>query len=255
MDKNSNLNDRFVQCIENGYITYSDFLDEREQSQAIKTFSKNKDCNLIIYGKNDNFERGIAVFVPSFFELEDTEDLKTYFDENGGDPICRIFVKKDRFSQLSHRDYLGALMGLGIERKTIGDIVVTENGAYVFVGEKMKTYILQNLKTVGRGSVEVSENTEESFENIARTKLITTTLPSMRLDNIVSSAFSLSRSKAVQAIVGSTVFLNGVQTEKPDAKVVQGDKIVLRKKGKAVIKNILGKSKKDRFIVEIELFM
>ena len=255
MDKNSNLSDKLVRCVEDGYITYSDFLDEREQSEAIKAFSKSKDCKMIIYGKNENFERGMAVFVPSFLELEDENALKEFFEENSGDPISCLFVKKDRFSTLSHRDYLGALMGMGIERKTVGDIVVSDDGAYIFVSEKIKKYIIENLTSVGRGSVEIKEVSSLPRENAARTNIITVTVPSMRLDNIVSSAFKLSRTKASQAICDSLVFLNGVQTEKPDAKVSQGDKIVLRKKGKAILKSVIGKSKKDRFIIEIEIYI
>lgn len=255
MDNNPNLFDKYVRCVEDGYITFSDFLDEREQSEALRAFSKAKDCRMIIYGKQENFERGMAVFVPSFLDVNDCGELSEFFKRNGGDPICCLFIGKDRFSSLKHRDYLGALMGMGIERKTIGDIVVGDSGAYVFVVERLKKYILDNLSSVGRGSVRVEEVENVSENSSPATELVTTTVPSMRLDNVVSAAFKLSRAKAAQAVLDSTVFVNGIVIEKPDAKIAQGDKIVLRKSGKAIVKNIVGKSKKDRFIVEIEKFV
>lgn len=251
----SGLNDKLVRCVEDGYITFSDFLDEYEQSEVLKQFSKSSGCNLIIYSVNKNFERAMAVFVPSFLNISNSQELKDFFEENGTCPIKCILIKKDRFSSLSHRDYLGALMGLGIERKMLGDIIVFPEGAYVFVNEKITKYILENLNSVGRGSVQVEETDFLPESDTLNIKTITVTVASMRLDNIVSSAFNISRTKASQAISEGLVFQNGVQTDKPDLKVAVGDKIVLRKKGKSVIKDIVGKSRKDRYVVQIDIYI
>lgn len=251
----SNIADKVNLCVDNSIITSSNFLDSYEQSEVLKYFSKIKDCKMILYGGNDDFERGIAVFFPSFLNIVTVEELKKYFEENDDEnPITCIKLTKDKFSSLSHRDYLGALMGLGIERKMIGDIVATEDGAYIFTLIKITKFIVDNLKSVGKGTVdaEIIKNIFVSKKQNAEN--ISATVSSLRLDNIVSLCFNLSRNKATRAINEGLVFHNSVVCLKSDKKIEEGDKVVYRSKGKIILKEIIGKSKKNRYIINFQKY-
>lgn len=241
-------------CFENSVVTHTSFLtlEERELVRPLaKEFGESVDT--FFYGGYEDAERTVAVFLPSFFGAETAEEFfSSCPDEN---PLKVIEIKKDRFSSLSHRDYLGSLMGLGIKREMLGDIKVTDDGAYVFALESICRYITENLTKAGRGTVkakakkvcdlpETEEKTETSFSSVA----------SLRLDNVLSAAFNLSRSTAVEAIKSGLVFVNSVQSFKSDMTLKEKDKIVLRGKGKAVLEEIIGESKKGRIHINIKKF-
>ena len=85
--------------------------------------------------------------------------------------------------------------------------------------------------------------------------MVNDTVASLRLDNVTASAFSLSRAKAAEAIRGGIVFVNSAQCEKPDMQVTEGDKLVLRGKGKAYLRQVGGRTRKDRIAIIIERFI
>ena len=251
----SSISDKINSCVDNTMITSSNFLDSYEQSEVLKKFSNIKDCKMIIYGGSNDSERGVAVFVPLFFEIDTVDELKTYFNENEDEnPISCIKLTKDRFSSLSHRDYLGALMGLGIERKMIGDINVTDDGAYIFTVRKIAKFILENLNSVGKGTVNAEIMNNFSATKKVSVENISATVSSLRLDNIVSLCFNLSRNKASKAISEGLVFHNSIVCLKSDRKIEEGDKVVYRSKGKIILKEIIGKSKKDRYIINFQKY-
>lgn len=249
----SHARDLKNRCADYSLITATQFLDlrqrnlllqiEKEQQEYVKTY---------YFGGFENAERVCCVFVPSFYE---TGDIDSFFVENEDEsPVVVLRINKDKFSSLSHRDYLGALMGLGLKREMLGDILTDENGAYVFCLKSVEHFILTHLEFVARARVEVkkaalsssmqrSENFQEIFACIA----------SERLDNIVSAAFSLSRVKSAEFIEKGVVFVNGVQVLKPDKKVEVGDKIVFRSKGKVIYSQQKGQSKKGRIHILLKL--
>lgn len=251
----SHARDLKMSCSDNSMITNTFFLDmrqvsllkplEREQREYVDSF---------YYGGYPDAERVCAVFVPKFFECDDI--YKFFSEESDYNPISLIRIEKDRFSSLSHRDYLGSLMGLGIKREMLGDLLVDENGCFVPCIGSVAKYISENLSSVGRGTVKISV---VSFDEIAERKEnfkeISAFVASPRLDNIVSAAFSLSRTKSVQFIEKGAVFTNSVENLKPDYKVSVGDKIVLRGKGKAVVASFDGESKRGRLHITIRRYI
>lgn len=242
-------------CADNSVTTHTNFMSLEELS-AVKTAEKrlSEYVSTFYYGGYDDAERRIALFVPKFYSVTDAQDyLKDNEDEN---PVCVLRLKKDKFSTLSHRDYLGAIMGLGIKREMTGDIKVSDEGADVFCLKSIAPFICENLKKSGRGSVEGeilsvqqynrgSEKTEIKFYSVA----------SLRLDNIVSAVFNLSRSTAAEAISKGIVYVNSSQCLKNDLTLKQGDKIVLRGKGKAVLYEIIGENKKGRVHINIKRYL
>lgn len=229
-------------CEESYLITNTNFLDIYQQSSVIEYLRKKKGIRFDFYGGFEDSERKIALFFPEY-----AESLE-YIKENSElSPITSIRISKDDFSTLSHRDYLGAVMGLGIKREAVGDIFVTEKGCAMAVIKSVAPFIKENLISVGRGSVKVEIN--ESFENEHNNSAFETKrcyVSSMRLDGVLSAAFAISRNTAVEAIRKGVVLLNGIVVQKPDARVPFGSKLVIHGKGKVMVDEDAGVTKKGR---------
>ena len=170
------------------------------------------------------------------------------------DAVCNIKALQINLSledRLSHRDYLGSLMGLGISRECVGDIIVTEQGAVVFVKEDVADYIRFNLNKVGRYPAEVVDfqgRTEEFNQN---TEEIEVLVSSMRIDNFVSSVCKCSRNTASEYISSDKVFLNYLCADKVSKPVCQGDTVSIRGIGKFKIGNVLRNTKSGRTVLSV----
>ena len=239
---------------DNSMITSTNFLSPEERS-AVSVIEKenNKYVSTFYYGGFPDAERTAAVFVPVFYEVSDIDSfMKDYAEEN---PFQLIECTKDKFTSMSHRDYLGSLMALGIKREMIGDIVVTENGCHFFAVKSIANYICENLKRTGRGSVNCKiidiDSLPQSEDN---GKTVFSSVASLRLDCVVAAAFSMSRTSAVEAINKGVVYVNSVLCYKTDFVLSVGSKIVLRGKGKAVIEEVTGQSKKGRMHILIKKY-
>ncbi len=250
----SHARDLKMKCADNSMISNTFFLDIRQRSLLSSIEKEQREFVTTVYfGGFPDSERTAAIFIPSFFEVDDPiEFFKENKDEN---PLALIKIEKDKFSALSHRDYLGALMGLGIKREMLGDLIVTEDGCFVPCIKSVARYITENLTSVGRGTVKAQiigfeelEFKENSFT------VINESVASLRLDNMVSAAFSLSRSASVQAIEKGLVYVNSVQSFKSDYRVAPDDKLVLRGKGKVIFSEVTGKSKKGRLHVLFKIY-
>ncbi|MGN1418042.1 MAG: RNA-binding protein [Acutalibacteraceae bacterium] len=251
----SHARDLKNKCADCSVIANTAFLDlhqrsvlssiERENSEYVRTF---------YFGGFETAERVCAVFVPQFYDIEDIGDF--YKENESENPLSLIRVEKDKFSSLSHRDYLGAVMGLGIKREAVGDIITDDDGCYIITLKNAGCFLSENLTSVGRGSVRTFEVPFEKInETHQMTEEIGTFIASARLDNYVSAAFSLSRTNSSAAITKGIVFVNNVLCDKVDAKVSVGDKVVLRGKGKTVFSSVDGKSKKGRLHITITKYL
>lgn len=244
----ANAEDKYDQCSRQYRITYTNFLDLRQRSLIEKYWREmnrsGSDVRLEFYGGYDDAERTVAAFLPDYAEVIDC-------------PLCVIRIKTPAGGRkLTHRDYLGSLTGLGLKREMTGDILTVENGADIIVLEEVKDFILMNYSKAGRATL-TPEAVELSELCIPEKKTVTVkdTVASLRLDNVISSAFQLSRAKAAEAIRSGIVFVNSMQCEKPDMQIEEGSKLVLRGKGKAYLRNVGGKTRKDRIYIEIERYL
>lgn len=199
---------------------------------------------LVFLGGYDQAERAVAGFV----------------DEYGLDeePISalRIDVKTGLGKTLSHRDYLGALLGLGIERSKIGDLLIDADGAYMIVKPPLDDFIQWHLTGIGRyQNISITPIDCDAIEVITpNMKNIRGTVASLRADSVFALAFGVSRSTVVKLLqnekglrFGSTVSVNTVLKE--------GDVCVLRGYGKFRLAQIGGPTKKDRLSIEIEKYV
>ncbi|MGN0464290.1 MAG: RNA-binding protein [Acutalibacteraceae bacterium] len=248
----ASFDDKLAQCKNDCVITFTKFLDIRQQGIFLSR-PKDKDAVALLFGGYASAERKIGVFVPKLYNIGTEEE---YFEYDGGEPLRAVRIVKDKFSVLSHRDYLGALMSLGIKRETVGDIIPDKDGASVVVFREIAPHIIRDLDRIGRGSCVCRELALTDIEKTQiETREIFATVPSLRLDNIVSAAFGISRKLAAEAIEQKKVFVDGVPCEKADRKISAGSKIVLHGMGKAVFQEQNGVSRKDRQKIVIKRYV
>lgn len=245
----SRIEDIIGQCRDGYYVTATGLLDSHEQAIARAASRNAAGVRTLLYGGYDGAERRMLVCIPAdipMTEEEACEDLLT---------VVRV-IKPAISRDLSHRDYLGSMLGLGIDRSVTGDILVRSDGADIIVLPEIAGFLLSEYKEVGRTHVK-TEKADLSSLIIpeAHTQIIRDTIPSARLDSIVASAFKLSRSKAAEAIRGGIVSVDHIECLKPDAKIEEGQTLVLRGKGKAVLKEVGGESKKGRTWIVIEKYI
>lgn len=247
--------DKKRQSADNSMITHTNFLSLDEIS-IVKTTDReyNEYVDTFYYGGYGDSERQIAIFIPKFYDAKEAEAFLTENEEDN--PICIVRLKKDKFTNLSHRDYLGAIMGLGLKREMVGDIKVTDEGADVFCLKASADYICDNLKKSGRGSVIGEILPVSSFSNSDdKYELCFTTVSSLRLDGVIAAFFNLSRSTAAETVNKGLVYVNSSQCLKIDYNIKEGDKIVLRGKGKTVLTEIKGTSKKGKLKIEYKKYI
>lgn len=173
------------------------------------------------------------------------------YEENIEFPIVCLSDKFDsKYHRITHRDVLGAIMNLGIDRNVIGDIIVTENRIIIFVEEEMKEYLISNLTQIKRCSIvlHVYENDVEKTSNIQYRERI---VSSLRADAIVATICNLSRDKAKNLIRGGKVKVNQVVLEDYDYLCNNNSTISIRGYGRFILNDLQKKTKKDRMLIQI----
>ncbi len=248
------ISEKAEQCLDRQMITQTRFLDMHEKSVA-SGIRLPGGVKRVFYSGFEDAERYLAVFLPGYIEADDEKSLADYFASSPDDcPVAVLEVTKDKFSKaLTHRDYLGALMGLGINRDTVGDIKVGENGCHIAVIKSMAEYISRNLTSAGRGTLNIRILPPGEADSVPAAQGVpdSFTVSSPRLDSIVKNGFSVSRDAACEAITRGLVFVNDIECFKPDRKINEGDKITFRHKGRIFIESFPGKSRKGKEIVSI----
>ena len=158
-------------------------------------------------------------------------------------------------SSLSHRDILGSLMGLGVNRERLGDILVGEHSADIVASGSLREFFLREWTQAGRVRLTVEEIGREALRvPEAQVKLIRDTVSSLRLDAVTAAAFSLSRGRAAEMIEAGRVNLEHMPCVKPDRQVTEGSVITARGLGKAKLTEVGGLTKKGRTGITIERY-
>ena len=192
-------------------------------------------------------ERKMLVYLPDYLE-EDALNTET------GLVCLRAFFYEN--DHPTHRDFLGALMGLGVARETIGDISVNNESCDFFVTKEIAPYLLQNFISAGRTKLRLEAIPLEALTIAeSQTKEIRDTLASLRLDSVISSGFRIGRSQAADYITSGRAAINGIPCEKPDKTVTEGIKISVRGLGKILLRTVGGQTKKGRISVVIDRYI
>ncbi len=245
----SKIEDRIDQCRDGYYVTATGLLDSHEQALAKATSRNAAGVRTIMYGGYDGAERRMLVCVPTDIPMTDEEAVEGL--------LCVLRVTKPAISRdLTHRDYLGSLLGLGIDRSVTGDILVRDDGADIIIVPEIADFLVSEYLQVGRTYISTEAvPVSELIIPEQHTQIIHDTVQSARLDNIISSAFKISRTKAAEAIKGGIVSVDHIECLKPDFRVEEGAALVLRGKGKAILRELGGESKKGRIWISIEKYI
>lgn len=230
-------------------VLYTDFLNLDELHKIHSISPKELPVQVLTFGGYDLAERQMAAFLP---------DALSYLEGELPYPlVClRIRPLALKFAEkLSHRDYLGALLNLGIDRSMIGDILVGEEGAYCFCKESMSGFIQENLTRVRHTSVSAEPVHDPGELPRPKFREIQGTVSSIRLDTLLALAFGESRSKIVPCIEGGKVFVNAKLVTSNGYTPVPGDLISVRQKGRFLYEERFGETKKGRIRVLLKRYI
>ena len=222
------------------------FLSPRELEMAKYLFGEPE--GLYAFGGYGDAERKMLIFLPDYL------DESALWEEDS--PCICLRASFYEGDSPSHRDFLGALMGAGIGRETVGDICVGTEHCDFFVTQEIAPYILQNFLSAGRTKLRLQQiPLAEADIPEPEVKEIKDTMASLRLDSVISSGFRIGRSLASQYVTSGKAAMDGLPCEKPDKQVTEGCKISVRGLGKIKLVQVNGRTKKDRISVVIHRYI
>lgn len=228
-----------------GIPMFSDFLNMNEQTIFKREISKMPPVSFEALGGYNLAERRIIAFKP----LDVDYDIYP--------PIVSIYIKplNAKFSgQLTHRDFLGAILNLGIERSKVGDIVIQNQDAYLFCMEKMSTFIMDNLTRIKHTPV-ICELKEFNETLCLKYEEISGSISSIRLDSVLALCFGSSRSSIISNIEEGKVFVNAKLITTNSYNLKENDIISVRGLGKFKYIGTSGITKKGRYIATIQKYI
>ncbi len=224
-------------------LAFTDFMDPKMSGILEEEFRRVPDLNIVAFGGAADCERRMFAFSPDYMEIRH-EDF----------PLKAVKIQTNlKFAEkLSHRDYLGSILGLGIDRGKMGDIFLYDDFTAAFVREEIADYIALNLTKVSRTKV-TCEVTSPGDITLPAKEIQETrqTVSSLRLDCILGAAFKLSRGKAKEYIEGEKVNVNWRSINHTSFVIKEGDMISVRGLGRIRVMEIGGRTKKDRIAVTL----
>ena len=225
-------------------LTFTDFLTPSEVALLIPKLPTG-DIQIVPFGGYSESERKKIFFLPEYLSPAD----ETVFDS-----VSAIKCSAP-FSSLTHRDYLGALLSLGIKRSCIGDILVFEQEAIIIIDTKLVPFISENLTHIGHGGVSCAEI---SCGNIVpppqKYHEIQKTVASLRADSVFAVAFNLSREKAADLIRNGLCTVDWIPVQSPSDSVSENAVLSARGFGRAKLAFVGGTSKKGRIFISVHIY-
>lgn len=234
-----------VQQYDRGRYSFSDFLGLAEQSDFHEQIREYDALPWELFGGTDNCERVML-------RIGDEETLG--YTEPWPIRTLMVSPKNQKFADpLTHRDFLGAILHLGLERDTIGDIFIEDNVGYVFCTEQVAPYLVQNLDRVKHTSVVCREI--EELPELERTKpeekFIQTS--SLRIDLVVAKVYNLSRSAAQELFPARKIYVDGRLCENNSRELEPGEMVSVRGFGRMSLKEERGLSRKGKHNLVMEV--
>ena len=299
-----NIEEKYQRFLDYYTLVHTDFLTMEEQSQ-LAGFMRQHQSEAFFYGGYSEAERRMLIMLPDYTEAYAKisslpKDLESNDRQAQIDQIITEFLASDEESSPisvlevtippaehrtpGHRDYLGALMGQGIKREKLGDIIIlgqdskattaqgsvqssahaaaassgkpATRGAQIIVASELADYLVQNFTQVGAASISTKKVPISNLRTSEiRTQELSITVSSPRLDNVISGVFNISRTAAKEAITRGLVFVSGVEVNKPDHSLKGGEKLVLRGSGKAIYHGPTGTSRKGKTYITVTKYI
>lgn len=239
----SRIGDACRICENSSFPKFVGFLRPEETAIAEKTAEKFK-ADFVFYGGYEDAERIFFGVFPDWCD----EPYKLF-------PIVPLTFTYRRADTLTHREFLGSFMSLGITRETVGDILIEEGRAVVFFTKEVAPYVKEQIRKISNVGVEISEGFFGELPGKTGFLEISYTLSSARLDCVVASLAGTSRSEAADMIENKLVTVNSICCEKTVTLVRKADKISIRSKGKFIIESIDEKTKKGRLKLKAKKYI
>lgn len=244
------LKNRLLELAEKSYsrgiYTYTPFLGLSEQ-QAFHAVAK--EVSYAGYG----MEGGAPICERKIIRFGNPGNLG--YDEPY--PITHIEIRPvtPKFAEaLTHRDFLGAVMNLGIERDTIGDIFIKEQGAVLFCHENIAPYIIDNLNQVRRTNIKCFIPEGAAALEAAEPRTVSLTVASARIDGVIAKIYNISRNSSQELFRSGKIFVNGILVENTSYQLKESDAVTVRGYGKFLYYGQTGTSKKGKDRVEVGIF-
>ncbi len=253
--------DDYLRQAERGELVCGNFLTPTEIAEAkIVLRDRRSRDRAFFYGGYEGAERRRVIFIPSYLDDLDgdaEEKARIYCADEFSLAICSLGIKGSGFRNLSHRDYLGSILSLGIERREIGDIVVLdEHEAIVFCTDKIRDYLLTSLERIAADKVTVSEySIPEDFAVEKKTVRISDTVASPRFDCVVGALLKLSREKAQNLINSGLCEIDHLPEMRVDRQIDAGAVISVRGYGKFSVVSFDGETRRGRIRMSAEKYV
>lgn len=246
------INDKINYCKTKNKIAYTDFLNLHEKNIAKKVLLENDCTNYTFFGGYEDAERELLIVFPNKIDINMLEKNYKNIIE-----IIQIDLPEELYSSYEHKDYLSAVMKLGVVRNKIGDILVTKQGAQIIAIKELSEYFVNNLSELTRFSKSTisAHPLEDIIKKEINFKEINVILSSLRLDKFVAELGKCSRNKATDLILEGRVFINSENEFKPSKPIKEKDIITIRGKGKFIFDSIERTTKNGKFIVKVQKYI
>lgn len=215
-----------------------------EETAAVKAAADKLCCKYSFYGGFCDAERVFFGVFPDWCDGE--EELF---------PIVALTFTFRKTDKLTHREFLGSFMSLGITRETVGDILIEEGRAVAFFTKEVAAFVKEQIRKISNVGVQITQGYTENLPGRSGFAEVTDTVASARLDCVVAALAGVSRGTAAELIEQKLVTLNSVCCEKTTVTVKSTDKISIRSKGKFIIKSIDEKTKKGRLKINAKKYI
>lgn len=234
------------QASRKGIVCFSDFLTLNEL-YIFQSLSGQLESTGQIYGGYEGAERQLVAFIPDAL----------YYDWEYPITCLQITPSYPKFAEkLSHRNILGALMNLGIQRDKLGDILIGKNGYYFFCKKEMTAYLIEHLTQVSHTQVHCDiVSTEEVSSLHPNTEIHEKIIASNRLDSLIAAMTGISRSQAVALINAGKIAINGAECLNHSYQLKPRDVISIRGYGKYLFDGISGETRKNKLKVSFEKYV
>lgn len=238
--------DKVEDVLRNHKIIFTDFYDPYHTGLVVSALKTVPGVNYRTDGGYPNAERQRVLICPEYINPENVGESGLAFLSVAG---------SFHGAKPSHRDFLGSILGLGLKREKIGDILINEEGAHLIVSQEVASFIRANLIRVGRWDVTVNEIGAGGLKlPEEKIKMVNTTVSTLRLDSVSAAGFGMSRSKMAEYIAAERVYLNWQLKTSLSQAVKEGDIISIRGRGRVEVSGIKGTSRGGRIFVELKRF-
>ena len=228
----------WIREVENTYAPkLTDFLDPR-QRYIVESLTNETDLVVGAYGAFPEAERMRVLLFPDYYVPESQDYGVTVFNVNYA----------SKFVTLGHKDVLGSLMSLGLDRSKFGDIPMADMDVQFAVTAELEDYVKSNFTAIGKAKVSVSEVTDVEDFIVTHDTWIESlqVVSSMRLDAVVAALLNISRQKAVTLVQGEKVRVNWTIQNQPTFELYELDMLSIRGAGRFKVITIEGRTRKDR---------